>query len=106
MKRFVRTLLPFLALVAVTAHADWHGGKVTQINIAYDGSTITFAIAGHSRNNCSCYSAWPSVLCLDRSRISFKEEVAMLYSARARGTEVFVNIDETSCEVVAMYEAG
>jgi hypothetical protein len=43
-------------------------------------------------------------LCLDRSRASFKEEVAMLLSARARGTGVHVNIDETTCFVTAIYE--
>jgi hypothetical protein len=35
-----------------------------------------------------------------------KEEVAMLFSARARGAELFAQIDETTCSVMAMYEVG
>jgi hypothetical protein len=31
--------------------------------------------------------------------------MAMLLSARARGTEIHVNINETTCFVEAMYEA-
>jgi hypothetical protein len=27
-----------------------------------------------------------------------------LFSARARGTELYANIDETTCSVVALYE--
>ena len=43
-------------------------------------------------------------MCLNRSRTSFKEEVAMLYMARARGSTFAYNIDETTCQVIAMYE--
>jgi hypothetical protein len=89
---------------ATAAHADWHLGKVTQVNIGYDGSTITFIVAGWTRTNCTCYPAWNNMMCLNRSRTSFKEEVAFLYSARARGTAVGANIDETTCTVVALYE--
>jgi hypothetical protein len=95
-----------LALTAMNARADWHGGRVTQINIGYDGSTVTFVVEGWTRSNCTCYSAWPSSMCLNRSRASFKEEAAMLFSARARGTELYAHIDEASCQVVALYEAG
>jgi hypothetical protein len=86
------------------AHADWHGGKVTQIDIAYDGSTITFVVAGWSRSNCTCYASWANTMCLNRSRLTYKEEVALLYMARARDTVLFANIDETTCSVNAMYE--
>lgn len=106
-RKTIRTFkaLAALALVTPLAHADWHGGKVTAVFVAYDASTVTFTIAGYSRNNCTCYSAWPNTLCLNRDRPSFKEEVAMLYSVRARGGELHVNIDESTCSVVAMYEA-
>jgi hypothetical protein len=93
-----------LALAAPLAHADWHIGKILSLNIAYDGSTITFALAGHTRTNCTCYPTWPNTLCLNRSRLTFKEEVAFLYSARARDKEIAANIDEASCSVVALYE--
>jgi hypothetical protein len=89
---------------ATVAQADWHTGKVSQLGISYDGSTISFVIAGWVRNNCTCNTAWPNNMCLNRSRTSFKEEVAMLYSARARGTSIMAHIDETSCSVVALYE--
>jgi hypothetical protein len=44
-------------------------------------------------------------MCLNRRRSSFKEEVAMLYSAKARGATLSVNIDETPCQVVAIGES-
>jgi hypothetical protein len=103
-KTWFKALSLLSLMLAPMAHADWHGGKLTSIQIAYDGSTITFTIAGYVRNNCTCYANWSNTLCLDRSRTSFREEIAMLYSARARGTSVFVNINEASCKVEAMYE--
>lgn len=78
---------------ATAAHADWHSGKVTQLGISYDGSTVSFIVAGWTRTNCICNTAWPNNMCLNRSRASFKEEVAMLYSARARGTALSAHID-------------
>jgi len=105
MKKLTSLVAALFVFVSPLALADWHGGKVTTVQIAYDGSTIVFTLAGHSRNNCTCYSAWPNTICLNRARVSFKEEVAMLYSVRARGGDLHVNIDETSCSVVAMYEA-
>lgn len=104
MLKIIRPLAILLALAAPVAHADWHGGKVTSIQIAYDGSTLTFTLAGHVRSNCTCYPAWSNTLCLNRARASYREEVAMLYSARARGTEIHANINETTCFVEAMYE--
>ena len=106
MLKVVRTLAILVALAAPAAHADWHGGTVTSFKVAYDGQTVTFNIAGYARTNCTCYAAWNTDLCLDRSRPSFREEVAMLLSARARGTGVHVNIDETTCFVTAIYENG
>jgi hypothetical protein len=102
-----KLLIPVvLALTASVSTADWHGGRVTQINIGYDGSTITFVVEGWVRTNCTCYSVWSNTMCLDRSRASFKEEAVMLFSARARETELYANIDEASCRVVALYEIG
>jgi hypothetical protein len=92
-------------LVASAAHADWHSGKIQRIFIAYDGSTITFQAIGHTRNNCTCYAAWPDTMCLNRDRTSFKEEVALLYMARARGSTISYNIDEATCQVVSIYES-
>jgi hypothetical protein len=43
-------------------------------------------------------------MCLNRARTSFKEEVALRYSLKARDKEIAVNIDEASCLVAAMYE--
>lgn len=101
-----RLLAIVVGLIWTTfANADWHSGKVTAVQIAYDGSTITFVAAGHVRSNCTCYAAWPNSMCLNRSRLSFKEEVAMLYSVRARAGVLAYNIDETTCQVVAMYES-
>ena len=106
MKRITRCLLGLLVLAAPTAQADWHGGKPTSLKFGYDGTTVTFNISGYSRTDCTCYATWNTDLCLNPSRPNFKAEVAFLMSARARGTDVFVNVDETTCYVVAMYEAG
>jgi hypothetical protein len=107
-KRSVLALIALLGiglLFTTGARADWHTGRVISIHIAYDGSTVTFQIDGHSRANCTCYPIWGSAMCLNRSRSSFKEEVAMLYSARARGATLSVNIDEATCQVVAIGES-
>jgi hypothetical protein len=93
-----------LSLCCRGAYADWHSGRITQISFGYDGSTITFAISGWSRNNCTCYSTWPNTMCLNRSRVSFKDEYAWLLKARAMDQYINVNIDESTCSVVAMYE--
>jgi hypothetical protein len=107
MTTFVRALsgLTLCLFAASAAHADWHGGKLLRILIAYDGSTITFVTTGYTRNNCTCYAPWPDAMCLNRDRVSFKEEAALLYLARARGSTISYNIDETTCRVVAMYES-
>lgn len=93
-----------LLAAAHTASADWHGGRITQFNFGYDGSTITFVLEGWSRSNCTCYPAWPNTMCLDRTRASFREEYAWLLRARAMDQVVNANIDETTCKVIALYE--
>lgn len=93
-----------LLLLSISARADWHYGAVTSIAIGYDGLTVTVDINGWDRTDCTCYAAWPTYMCLDRSRISFKEEMAMVLSAKARGSIMAVNIDETTCKVIAIHE--
>ncbi len=102
MRAFRATLGLLLAPAASPALADWHAGKVTQLAIGYDGSTITFL----NRSNCTCYSPWPGLMCLDRTRATHKEEFAMLLRARATATDINVHIDEGTCRVVALYEVG
>ena len=93
-------------LWSVSAQADWHLGRVTSLGFAYDGSTVVLSIEGVNRNNCTCYSSWPSNMCLNRSRLSFKEEFAWLVKAKAMDQAIYVNVDEATCYVEAMYEAG
>jgi hypothetical protein len=106
MKRWSLAFVLLFVALAPMAHADWHRGKIATIQIGYDGSAVTFTVAGYVRNDCACYPVWPNTLCLERNRATFREEIAMLYSVLARGTSVFVNIDEASCKVEAMYEVG
>jgi len=98
-------LIPALFLVQ-PAFADWHTGKVNGIHIGYDGSTITFSLSGWSRSNCTCYSTWPTYMCLTRSatRLASKEEFALLLKARASDDAVAVYINETTCSVEALSE--
>jgi hypothetical protein len=105
MRAALTTLVAMLGLFSASAaNADWHGGKILRIQVAYDGSTITFVTTGYTRNNCLCYANWGDSMCLNRDRLSFKEEVALLYLVRARGGTLNYNIDETTCRVVALYE--
>jgi hypothetical protein len=94
------------ALFVQPAFADWHTGKVTAIHIGYDGSTIMLSLSGWSRSNCTCYSTWPTYMCLTRSttRLASKEEFALLLKARASEDPVAVYIDETTCSVQALSE--
>jgi hypothetical protein len=91
---------------ASVALADWRAGRITHLAFGYDGETVAFVIEGFNRNNCTCYSAWPGYMCLDRTRTSFKEEFAWLLKARAENRVINVNIDEASCKVIALYESG
>ena len=106
MKQLIKGLIVALALASTSAHADWHSGKVSAFKIGYDGNSVMFNLSGLSRTNCTCYAAWPSDLCLNPSHLGYKVEIAMLMSARARDTDIYVNIDETTCFVLAMYEVG
>jgi hypothetical protein len=94
-----------MSIVAFPAWADWHAGLVTTLSVGYDGSTIAFRIAGWSRTDCTCYAVWNVDMCLDRTRLTFREEYTMLLKARAAGTPISVNINETTCTVIAMVES-
>lgn len=98
--------LAILAMFGVStiAVAAWHSGKVTTLGVSYDGTTVSFKLGNWVRSDCTCNNAWPDQMCLDRSRSSFKEEYAWLLTARTTGRVVSVNIDETSCKVIALFE--
>jgi len=105
MKKFIRFAAALvLCMAAPMAQADWHMGKIMYVSIGYDGSTISFRLQGVPRSGCTCYPTWDTNMCLNRSRVSFKDELALLYSVKARDREIAVNIDESSCSVIAMYE--
>lgn len=95
----------FLVCFASIANADWHTGKVSYIGVGYDGETITLKIEGWSRSNCTCYSSWPSHMCLDNSRATKKFEEAFILSARARQAPIKVNLDETTCKISSVAES-
>lgn len=93
-----------LSCFAHNAFADWHSGKMVQLNVGYDGVTVSFRLEGWSRNNCTCYSAWPTYMCLDQTRQTHDFEKAMLLAAKARGSVLNAYIDEVTCRVTALYE--
>lgn len=92
------------SLLSTGAIADWHAGKITQLGVEYDGSTVAFKIEGWNRSNCTCAPSWPNQMCLNHSRPSFKEEYAWLLSARRTQQVIQVNINETTCNIVATFE--
>jgi hypothetical protein len=89
-------------LLATSARADWHTGSVTSIGFGYDASTIVFKISGLTKTSCTCYSAWPSYLCIDKARDSWKEEFALLLKASATKELIEININETTCKPIAV----
>ncbi|BDU37579.1 hypothetical protein [Vibrio nigripulchritudo] len=99
-----KLLFAFLLIASSASYADWHHGKIEIISIGYDGKTISIGQAGSTKTNCTCYPTWPNLYCLNRDRISFNEEYALLLAAKSRGQPVALNIDETTCQVTAMYE--
>lgn len=84
--------------------AGWYSGKISEVDVAFDGRTITLKVEGWSRDNCTCYSSWPSSMCLDANRDAHDFEKAMLLSALARGKSMSFYINEQTCFVTAMYE--
>lgn len=89
-------------LASSVAHADWHYGTIDLLGYGYDGQTITFHITGWNRTDCTCYPSWPDKVCLDRNRLTFKEELATLLAAKISGSSVAANIDETTCTIRAL----
>ena len=101
----MRSVLFVLSLFfSLSCLADWHKGIINMIAIGYDGKTISVGQVGFTHGNCTCYSTWPNRYCLDRTRDSFKDEYALLLSAKARGTSLGININETTCYIRAIYE--
>ena len=89
-------------LLSSQARADWHLGTVEHVYLGYDGTSLVFSVSGWNRSNCTCYSTWPTYMCLGRNRVSFKDEYALLLAAKAQGTLIDVQIDEASCSVLAI----
>jgi hypothetical protein len=106
-KDIARIAILMAAFFCSSAWADWHTGFVTSLNSSYDGQTITLTLSNWTRSNCTCYSTWPSNMCLDKNRLEiFKAEFAMLWGAKLSERAVSVNIDETTCKVVSVSDAG
>lgn len=93
-----------LSIFSNNAFCDWHSGKVTQINVGYDGKTVSFKMDGWTRMDCTCYPTWPTYMCLDPARGTFGFEKALLLSTRMTGNILHAEIEETSCTVKALYE--
>lgn len=95
-----------LALLASSSvvQAAWHEGVVQQLAVGYDGATVAFKLEGWVRTDCTCYSTWPGLMCLDKTRAAHDLEKSLLLAARARGSIIHAHIDETTCKVTAIYE--
>lgn len=103
--RHVKTLIVvLLAIASSAALSDWHGGKLAQVSVGYDGKTIALRLEGWNRTNCTCYPTWPNHMCLDSTRTTHDFEKSILLMAAARNTEINVHIEEASCKIVAVYE--
>jgi hypothetical protein len=94
----------FFLTISGYTYSDWHTGKINHIGVGYNGSTVTIRVEGWTRNNCTCYTPWPDYMCLDETRATANFERSLILAARARGSKVKVNIEETSCKVIAIYE--
>ena len=102
----MKRLLALLLLTPMTASADWHEGVIYSLGFGYDGQALVFTITGLNKTTCTCYSPWPNNLCVGRTRQDFKEIYAFLLKARAMRQPINVNIDENTCDVLALYEIG
>lgn len=102
----ISSIFVCLALIASSpvTWADWHAGTIKQLNVGYDGATISFILDGWTRTDCTCYSTWPGMMCLDKAREAHDFEKSLLLTARARGSVIHANIDESTCKVTAIYE--
>jgi len=104
MKVFTLTLVALgLFFSSSNAYSDWHTGQVDFLGYGYDGQTITLHIKGWSRDNCTCYPTWPGYACLDRSRLTYKEEMATILAAKTVEKPIYINIDESTCKIISLY---
>lgn len=93
-----------IIITSNSALAGWHTGKLGMIAFSYDGKIISVGQEGFTKTDCTCYPTWPGRYCLDSSRETYDKEYAFLLSAKARNVSVGINIDETTCKIVAIYE--
>ena len=101
-KHIARAAIFVGALYCSSASAEWHVGLVNTLSSTYDGLTVTLTLTNWTRSNCTCNPTWPSNMCLDKTRETFKMEFAMLYGAKLAERPVSVYIDETTCRVVSV----
>jgi len=99
-----KLLLMSILLLSTSVFADWHKGAIEIVAVGYDGKTISIGQKNFTKIDCTCYPSWPNRYCLDRSRESFKEEYALILSAKARNKSLNININEESCKIIAIYE--
>jgi hypothetical protein len=100
-KKIITAVFAALLMAAGASRADWHSGTVRDIYYSYDGSLATFTLVGFSKAGCTCYSPWSDRMCLNRTRTTYKEEMATLLTAKATGQTIQANIDEATCSVIA-----
>jgi hypothetical protein len=99
-------MLGMVFLSSSDSHADWYSGNITSIAYGYDGATVVFQMANVTKTSCTCYSPWPTYLCLNSQRATHKSEVATLLAARVAKRAIAVNIDEGTCTAVAIEDRG
>jgi len=99
-------VITFLLILSNTSSAGWHTGKVSYIGVGYDGATITLKIEGWSRSDCTCYSSWPSHMCLDNTRETKKFEEALILTTRAKQMPIKVHLDEATCKINSVVESN
>ncbi len=97
-------VIALLILLSTTSNAAWHEGKINYIGIGYNGSTITLILEGWSRSDCTCYSSWPSHMCLTNNRDTSAFEQSLILSAKARQSPIKVYINENTCSIEAISE--
>lgn len=100
--RRVPILLVIAFLWPCGTYAGWYSGDVTSVAYGYDGATVAFQVTNVTKTSCTCYSPWPTYLCLNAQRNTHKAEIATLLAARMASRKVTVNIDEATCMAVAV----
>lgn len=90
------------AIFSPSASADWHAGRIKDLYIGYDGQTTSITLIGFTKTNCTCYPVWLDRMCLDRTRATYREELAVLLLAKSTGQTISLNINEETCKIVAV----